>query len=205
VATSRAFEILACSGLCAMGLARLTPSMCAGLSEHSLPESSHQEVSEDAKPPCAGPGFLRLNSIAYRLEMLLITILLLVILFYWRLFVVKDLNLLATVFWIIFPAQRLSSLLALRCAEPGNGLVGDLDSTTSSIRFSSGFLSLRSGAYCLEPCNGRFLDGRVILLLTVLSDTISEQPQRRSRLEANTFTPLGAFTLENGPNRAQPA
>ena len=28
---------------------------------------------------------------------------LLVVLFYWRLFVVKDLNLLTTVFWIIFP------------------------------------------------------------------------------------------------------
>jgi len=40
---------------------------------------------------------------AYRLEMLLITIILLVVLFYWRLFLVKDLNLLETVFWIIFP------------------------------------------------------------------------------------------------------
>jgi len=77
--------------------------MSEGLSEHSLPEPSHQEVSEDAKPPRTGPGFLRLNSIAYRLEMLVITIILLVVLFYWRIFVVKDLNLLATVFWIIFP------------------------------------------------------------------------------------------------------
>ena len=82
---------------------RLTPSISEGLSEHSLPKPSHQEVSEDAKPPRTGPAFLRLNSIAYRLEMLLITITLLVVLFYWRLFVVKDLNLVATVFWIIFP------------------------------------------------------------------------------------------------------
>jgi hypothetical protein len=93
--------------------------MSGGLSEHSLPESSHQEVSEDAKPPRAGPGFLRLNSIAYRLEMLLITIVLLAILFYWRLFVVKDLNLLGTVFWIIFPdlASFIPIGLAMRGAK----------------------------------------------------------------------------------------
>src|SRR3989441_11110760 len=103
VASSRAFEILACSGLCAMGLMRLTPSMSGGLSEHFLSEPSHQEVSEDAKPPRNGPGFLRLNSIEYRLEMLLITITLLVVLFYWRLFIVKDLNLFVTVFWVVFP------------------------------------------------------------------------------------------------------
>src|SRR5260370_20516872 len=35
--------------------------------------------------------------------MLLITIILLVVLFYWRLFVVKALNLLVTVFWVVFP------------------------------------------------------------------------------------------------------
>ena len=80
-----------------------TPRRVEGLSEHSLPKLFYQEVSEDAKAPRTGPGFLRLNSIAYRLEMLLITIILLVVLFYWRLFVVKDLNLLPTIFWIIFP------------------------------------------------------------------------------------------------------
>src|SRR5207247_7080834 len=111
VATSRDFEILACSGLCAMGSVRLTRSMSEGLSEHSLPEPSHQEVSEDAKPPRTGPGLLRLNSIAYRLEMLVITIILLVVLFYWRLFVVKELNLLATVFWLTFP--DLASLISV--------------------------------------------------------------------------------------------
>jgi len=111
-----------------MGLMRLTPSKSEGLSEHFLSEPSHQEVSEDAKPPRTGPGFLRLNSIAYRLEMLLITIILLVVLFYWRLFVVKDLNLLATVFWIIFPdlASFIPIGLAMRGAKEwprwGSGL-----------------------------------------------------------------------------------
>ena len=118
MATSRAFEILACSGLCAMGLARLIPSMSGGLSEHSLPEPSHREFSENAKPPRAGPGFLRLNSLAYRLEMLLITVILLIVLFYWRLFVVKDLNLLATVFWIIFP--DLASFIPIGLAMRGS-------------------------------------------------------------------------------------
>ena len=118
MATSRAFEILACSGLCGMGLARLIPSVSGGLSEHSLPEPSHREFSENAKPPRAGPGFLRLNSLAYRLEMLLITIILLIVLFYWRLFVVKDLNLLATVFWIIFP--DLASFIPIGLAMRGS-------------------------------------------------------------------------------------
>jgi len=96
---------------------RLTPSMSGGLSEHFLSEPSHQEVSEDAKPPRTGPGFLRLNSIAYRLEMLLITITLLVVLFYWRLFVVKDLNLLVTVFWVVFP--DLGSFIPIGLAVRG--------------------------------------------------------------------------------------
>ena len=95
----------------------LTPSIVEGLSEHSLPGPSHQEVSKDAKPPGAGPAFLRLNSLAYRLEMLLITIILLVVLFYWRLFVFKDLNLLTTVFWIIFP--DLASFIPIGVAVRG--------------------------------------------------------------------------------------
>ena len=100
-----------------MGLLLLTPSVSEGLSEHSLPKPSDQEVSEDAKPPRAGPGFLRLNSITYRLEMPLVTIILLVVLFYSRLFVVKDLNLLATVFWIIFP--DLASFIPIGLAMRG--------------------------------------------------------------------------------------
>ena len=97
---------------------RLTPSKSEGLSEHFLPKPSHQEVSEDAKPPRNGPGFLRLNSIAYRLEMLLITITLLVVLFYGRLFVVKDLNLLVTVFWVVFP--DLGSFIPIGLAVRGD-------------------------------------------------------------------------------------
>jgi len=111
-----------------MSLLRPIPSRAQELSEHSLSEPSRQEVSEDAKPPRTGPGFLRLNSIAYRLEMLLITIILLIVLFYWRLFVVKDLNLLSTVFWIIFPdlASFIPIGLAMRGAKEwphwGSGL-----------------------------------------------------------------------------------
>jgi hypothetical protein len=140
---------------------RLTPSKSEGLSEHFLPKPSHQEVSEDAKPPRTGPAFLSLNSMTYRLEMLLITIILLVVLFYWRLFVVKDLNLLTAVFWIIFPDLAAFIPIGLTCAEPKNGRIGDLDSTTSSIHFSSGFPCLQSGACCLEPSNGRFSAGQV--------------------------------------------
>ncbi len=111
-----------------MSLLRPTPRRAEGLSEHSLSKPLRQEVSEDAKPPRTGPGFLRLNSIAYRLEMLLITIILLIVLFYWRLFVVKDLNLLSTVFWIIFPdlASFIPIGLAMRGAKEwphwGSGL-----------------------------------------------------------------------------------
>jgi len=100
-----------------MSLLRPIPSRAQGISEHSLSKPSRQEVSEDAKPPRTGPGFLRLNSIAYRLEMLLITIILLIVLFYWRLFVVKDLNLLSTVFWIIFP--DLASFIPIGLAMHG--------------------------------------------------------------------------------------
>ncbi len=51
--------------------------------------------------------------------MLLITVVLLVVLFYWRLFLVKDLSPLATVFWIIFPdlASFIPIGLAMRGAK----------------------------------------------------------------------------------------
>src|SRR5437870_13557137 len=101
-----------------MSLLRPIPSRAQEISEHSLSKPSRQEVSEDAKPPRTGPGFLRLNSIAYRLEMLLITIILLIVLFYWRLFVVKDLNLLSTVFWIIFPDLASFIPIGLPMHEP---------------------------------------------------------------------------------------
>ena len=100
-----------------MSLLRSIPSRAQGISEHSLSKPSRQGVSEDAKPPRTGPGFLRLNSIAYRLEMLLITVILLIVLFYWRLFVVKDLNLLAAVFWIVFP--DLASFIPIGLATRG--------------------------------------------------------------------------------------
>jgi hypothetical protein len=60
-------------------------------------------TSQDAPPPPTGPRFLRLNSTIYRLEMLLITMAILVALFYWRLFIAKDLNLPLTIFWIAWP------------------------------------------------------------------------------------------------------
>ena len=49
--------------------------------------------------------------------MLLITIILLIVLFYWRLIVVKDLNLLTTAFWIIFP--DLASFIPIGVAMGG--------------------------------------------------------------------------------------
>ena len=55
---------------------------------------------------------------------------------------------------------------------------------TSSIRSWSGFLSLQSGAYCLEVSSGRFLDGQVTSQLTVLSDTISEQHLREESISS---------------------
>src|SRR5439155_26747222 len=63
---------------------------------------------------------------------------------------------------------------------------GDLDSTTSFTPSSSGFPSLPSGVYSLEPSNGQFLAGQVTLPLTVLSDTISE-PQRDDSIRVEYF------------------
>lgn len=88
------------------------------LSEHSLPALSSENVSEDARPPKAGPGFLRLNSPAYRLEMLLITVILVVVIFYWRLFVAKDLNLAAAIFWILWP--DLASFIPIGLSARGS-------------------------------------------------------------------------------------
>src|SRR3989442_15642031 len=74
-------------------------------------------MSEDAKPPKAGPSFLRLNSTIYRLEMLLVTVAIILILFYWRLLLVKDLNVFVTIFWILWPG--LGSFIPIRLAKPG--------------------------------------------------------------------------------------
>ncbi|TMI38293.1 DUF4260 family protein [Candidatus Bathyarchaeota archaeon] len=75
------------------------------------------DMSEDAKPPKAGPGFLRLNSTIYRLEMTLVTIAIILILFYWRLFLVRDLNVYLTIFWILWP--DLGSFIPIGLAARG--------------------------------------------------------------------------------------
>src|SRR2546428_7731318 len=74
-------------------------------------------MSKDAKRPKAGPGFLRLNSTVYRLEMLLVTVAIILILFYWRLFLVRDLNIYQTIFWILWP--DLGSFIPIGLATPG--------------------------------------------------------------------------------------
>src|SRR2546422_10758269 len=74
-------------------------------------------MSKDAKPPKAGPGFLRLNSTIYRLEMLLVTVSIILILFYWRLLLVRDLNVYVTIFWILLP--DLGSFIPIRLATRG--------------------------------------------------------------------------------------
>ena len=50
-----------------------------------------------------GPGFLRPDAWPYRVEMAIATVSLLIVLFYWRLFAVGDLNVGLTVFWILWP------------------------------------------------------------------------------------------------------
>src|SRR2546427_10309291 len=75
------------------------------------------DMSEDAKPPKAGPGFLRLNSRIYRLEMLLVTVAIILILFYWRLFLVRDLSVYLTIFLILLP--DLGSVIPIRLATRG--------------------------------------------------------------------------------------
>jgi hypothetical protein len=75
-------------------------------------------ASQDAPAPRAGPGFLRLNSTIYRLEMLVITLAIVAVLFYWRLFVVRDLNLPLTIFWIVWP--DLGSFIPIGLATRGS-------------------------------------------------------------------------------------
>jgi len=59
------------------------------------------DESRDAAPPRWGPAFLRLTAWPYRLEMAVFTIGLIAVLV-WR-FVVGDLNVVATVFWFLWP------------------------------------------------------------------------------------------------------
>jgi hypothetical protein len=81
------------------------------------------DMVEDDRPIDAaaqkwGPGFLHLNSVVYRLEMLLVTFAILGILFYWRLFVVQDLNLYTVAFWLVWP--DLASLIPIGLAARGS-------------------------------------------------------------------------------------
>lgn len=59
--------------------------------------------SQDVTAPRWGPAFLRLSAWPYRAEMAALTLLLFAILFYWRLLVVGDLDVLPTVFWFFWP------------------------------------------------------------------------------------------------------
>src|SRR4029077_3677784 len=86
-----------------MTIAVSTPNGVGEISEGSSPMSGPRQFSVDVPPRRAGPGFLRLGSTPYRLEMLLVTLAILVLLFYWRFFVVRDLNLPLTIFWIVWP------------------------------------------------------------------------------------------------------
>ncbi len=60
-------------------------------------------ASQDVPPPKFGPAFAGLSAWPYRLEMALAFLGLLVVLFYWRLFVVGDLDVPVTVFWLLWP------------------------------------------------------------------------------------------------------
>lgn len=60
-------------------------------------------LSRDASAPPMGPGYLRLTAWPYRLEMAVGALAVIVVLFYWRLFVVGDLNVWWTIFWLLWP------------------------------------------------------------------------------------------------------
>ena len=77
------------------------------------------EVSRDATPPKMGPGFLKLTSLAYRVEMGAFTLILFATLFYWRLLILGDLDLLQTLFWFLFP--DLAAFIPIGLAMRGGG------------------------------------------------------------------------------------
>ena len=63
-------------------------------------------ASQDAVAPPWGPGFLRLNSWPYRLEYAVATGLIVLLLFVWRLWILRSLSptdLLLTLFWAAWP------------------------------------------------------------------------------------------------------
>ncbi len=118
VATSNDFEIPACPGPLRLALNLPTDHDSSGLSERSPTVKLTDGASLDAQPPKTGHGFLPLSSTLYRLEMLAITLATLVVLFYWRLFVVGDLNLPLTIFWILWP--DLGSFIPIGLAMHGS-------------------------------------------------------------------------------------
>lgn len=72
-------------------------------------------ASRDVAAPRFGPGFLRFNAWPYRAEMAFLAIGLLILLFYWRLAVIGDLDVVATIFWLLWPdAAFLPIGLAMR-------------------------------------------------------------------------------------------
>jgi hypothetical protein len=79
-------------------------------------------VSQDARSPRWGPGFLRLNAWPYRAEYVAATVALLVYLVVGRGLVAQDLGVagaLATLFWFLFP--DLAAFLPIGAAARGPG------------------------------------------------------------------------------------
>jgi hypothetical protein len=77
--------------------------------------------SQDAPAPPWGPGFLRLNSWAYRAEYAVATIAILLLLFGWRGFILGDLpwsSVLLAVFWAIWP--DLAAFIPIGIASRGS-------------------------------------------------------------------------------------
>jgi hypothetical protein len=104
-------------------------------------------VSLDAPGPGAGPPFLRLNAWLYRAEMAVAAAALLVILFGWRLLVVRDLNAPLAVFWIVWP--DLGAFLPIGIASRGGRAWPRwvLRCTMRCTPFSSGLPCSSSGAF----------------------------------------------------------
>ncbi len=75
------------------------------------------ETTRDLPPPREGPPFARLSTWPYRAEMLALTLGLIAVLFYWRLLVVHDLDVVWTVFWILWP--DLAAFIPIGLASAG--------------------------------------------------------------------------------------
>ena len=73
--------------------------------------------SQDVRVPPWGPAFLRLSAWPYRAEMALLTVFLFAVLFYWRLQLVGNLDVLSTVFWFLWP--DLAAFIPIGVASRG--------------------------------------------------------------------------------------